>query len=202
MKPDKFYLNYEENGVKVRFEDKNSKEKVLFFKIDDNQTDCIPKPGLRDFCYNQELTKKKLPPKSKIKPLEPEESFEICDLLIYYSKEDTKNDLLCLVELKGNEKELCKAVDQLNNTYSKLNKEIIPNYTKKYNKNVKWAGYICSSNLKRYESPSYELTKALKYGKTKNKFSYFDIIDDSGVTDGCEIGNYLRMIFTRIEKRS
>ncbi len=93
--------SYEE-GVKIKLKPESG-ETVLFFNID-NQSN--PNCKLRQLLgLNSEGQK-------------------ICDLIVFYAKEDTK--IICFVELKGSD--IKTARDQVINTYTAFNK-----FLRKYN---------------------------------------------------------------------
>ena len=115
-------LSFKGDSVDISFSrDKEYKdEKVLFFIIDENNnTNSKMRRYLAD---------------SKGRPHEG----KLCDLLIYYSRDDLQNDVICFVELKKNKADEKEAIEQVIETNNLFRKK----YRNNYGKNMKWAAYI------------------------------------------------------------
>jgi hypothetical protein len=86
-------------------------ETILFFCIDNNSkghSNC-PNCGLRQKLWGKE------------------EGQRICDLLVFYAKDDKKEGnkrVLCFVELKDNKSDLNDAVEQVINTYDAIKRHL------------------------------------------------------------------------------
>lgn len=79
----------------------NSKERVLFFVIDEKSN---PKSKFREFFGMEEPGEK------------------ICDLLVYYSNDDNGENSLIITETKGSDFD--SAADQIINTFKKLHSDL------------------------------------------------------------------------------
>ncbi|WP_292379547.1 hypothetical protein [Methanosarcina sp. UBA289] len=206
---------YNENKVKVYFERDSKDEKVLFFKIDDNHTEnCVLKPGFRNYCYNteQESNKcsKKITRHKKVSHLEADssqKSNKVCDLLIYYSKGDTLEEIMCLTELKSDENDIDHALLQIMNTYNKFKDKVSSDYNSKYPKNTTWMGCVC---CKRGSAPSYHDQQAIydfintsEYRNCKLNIEVFPVhyVSEYEPFYSCDIGKLLRQKFNHSLKQ-
>jgi hypothetical protein len=106
-----------------------SKETILFFCIDNNSkahSNC-PNCGLRNLLWKKE------------------EGQPICDLLVFYAKDDRR--VLCFVELKDNKSDLEHAVEQVANTYDGIKKHL--KLTNQYEMKAFLIGHRGTSPIKR-----------------------------------------------------
>jgi hypothetical protein len=130
-----------ENGLTVSVSKKDD-EVVLFVKMDGNNArSCL--------CM-------------------PRDDDKSCDRLIFYTKRDnTNNELICFLELKGGD--LSHAVDQIINTYKYMLSLIEIHLDKQQDRFVRQYACICThssiSNIKKYISYIKKLEKLL--GKDK-----------------------------------
>lgn len=177
---------YKENEIEVFFENKQNYEKVLFFRV---------KPEFQEYyCLENPQTEeeRKCIEKSK-------ESNKMCDLLIYYSRKDAENDIICLVELKGNNDKCSYALEQLKSSFSKLACKTKKEYECKYRKKVTWIGCIFFNDEDLFESPYFSyMQKSLEdqNEETSPVFYKLDLF-----VDNPNIDKHLRRTFHEIENK-
>ena len=115
----KYGTSFDEHGANVHVEGRRSDGTVLFFSVDDQSN---PRSTLRDDL--------------KIEG-------KICDLLIFYAPKDSGTNVLCLVELKGND--IAHAEKQIMGTYRSLKST----FSRTHRQEIEWKAYV----LTRGSSP-------------------------------------------------
>jgi hypothetical protein len=123
IKAIKSKLYHQESGVVVRVIDPSDDERIAFFELDGANNPQTPITN--DWNYRG----------------------KICDLLIFYSKKSGNKQLLCLVELEGENLE--DGVEQIVQTYQLLKDK----FNSRIFRQVIWGGYLCSNQLGHGQSP-------------------------------------------------
>ncbi len=161
-------------GVKV-YANRKRGEKILFFEIDENPN---TKSGFRPFCYGKQNLQRE----------------KICDLLVYYTRDKLKYDIICLVELKNTITiNLIKnACDQILQTKDGLRPKLdFSEYGEP--KPLVWAAYICYKRPISSEIDFEDDELEGKKGELNINFKKWKMLEEAN------IGYFLRNVADKLK---